>query len=309
MGIKALDLTPGSIPMSAANAFIPASIEISPKAILAEGAPAGLFPPGTRTYITDIGNHSHLELATVARRLTDAGYRPVQHIAARRLNSAAELESHIKRLTQEAGLDDVLIVAGEPNRQMGPYASTMDILRSGVMERNGIKFIAVGGHPEGNPSAPKGQDYPILREKADFQSETNAQMRIVTQFGFDGEAFANWAWHVKAIGINLPIHLGVAGPAKMTTLLRFAAIAGIGNSMKFLKKRAGALTALATTPSPEPVVKPIEKFWQENPDGPVAQMHVFPFGGVNKSAEWLAQRGSWNIKISLYGNETSSGHA
>lgn len=289
-------------PMSAANAHIPASIEVSPKHILEKDEYIGLFPKGTQTYVTDIGTHTHEQLAEVARRLTDAGYKPVQHIGARRLRSEEELDAHIKRLTSEGGLDEVLVIAGEADRQMGPFSSSMEVLKTGILDKYGIKGIGVAGHPEGNPSAPEGEVYNILREKAEFQKETDAAMRIVTQFGFDGEAFANWAWHVKAMGIDLPIHLGVAGPAKITTLIKFAAMSGVGNSLKFLKKRAGALTALATSHSPEPVVEPIEAFWQENADGPIAQIHVFPFGGLKKSSEWLEERGSWDIKTSLYGN-------
>lgn len=302
------DLTHTDAPMSAANGTIPASIEVAPKHILEKTEYIGLFPAGTRTYVTDIGTHSHEDLALACRKLTDAGYKPVQHIAARRMKSDAELEAHIKRLVEEGGVDDVLVIAGESDRQIGPYSSSMEVLRSGVLDRYGIKAIGVAGHPEGNPSAPKGEIYNILREKADFQAKTDARLRIVTQFGFDGDAFVNWAWHVKAMGINLPIHLGVAGPAKVTTLAKFAAMSGVGNSLKFLKKRASSLTALATSHSPEPVVEPIESFWQENSDGPIAQIHVFPFGGLKKSSEWLAQRGSWDINISLYGNAKDAAH-
>ena len=303
MAHKTADMLNAEMPMSAANAHIPASIEVSPKHILEKDEYIGLFPAGTQTYVTDIGTHTHEQLAEVSKRLVDAGYKPVQHIAARRLSSEAELENFIQRLTEVGGLDDVLVIAGEADRQMGPYSSAIEVMRTGILDKYGIKGIGIAGHPEGNPSAPEGEIYNILREKAEFQSETDAAMRIVTQFGFDGEAFANWAWHVKAMGIDLPIHLGVAGPAKITTLLKFAAMSGVGNSLNFLKKRAGALTALATSHSPESVVEPIEAFWQENSDGPLAQMHVFPFGGLKKSSEWLVERGSWDINISLYDNE------
>lgn len=309
MATKTSDLLNAETPMSAANATIPASIEVSPKHILEKDEYIGLFPKGTLTYVTDIGTHSQEDLARVARKLVDAGYRPVQHIGARRLESAESFEAHVKRLTQEGGLDQVLIIAGEADRQKGPYSSSLEVLQTGILDKYGIKGIAIAGHPEGNPSAPEGEVYNILREKAEFQSQTDAAMRIVTQFGFDGDAFSNWAWHVKSVGINLPIHLGVAGPAKITTLLKFAAMSGVGNSMKFLKKRAGALTALATSHSPEAVVEPIETFWQENSDGPIAQMHVFPFGGLKKSSEWLVNRGTWDIKTSLCDDTSNTGRA
>ena len=75
---------------------------------------------------------------------------------------------------------------------------------------------------------------------------------------------------------------------------------GVGNSVTYLKKNALALTALATSHSPEGVVGPIERHVQANPASAIKQIHVFPFGGLKKSAQWLVERGSWDIKTSLY---------
>ncbi|WP_312858642.1 hypothetical protein [Rhizobium sp. G21] len=123
-------------------------------------------------------------------------------------------------------------------------------------------------------------------------------MRIVTQFGFDAKKFIAWADGLKAAGVDLPVHLGVAGPAKITTLIKYAAMCGVGNSISFLKKNAMSLTALATSHSPEDVVGPIEKHFLANPDSAIKQIHVFPFGGLKKSAEWLVERGSWDMNSS-----------
>lgn len=90
------------------------------------------------------------------------------------------------------------------------------------------------------------------------------------------------------------MHLGAAGPAKIGTLLKYAAICGVGNSLDFLKKRGSSLTALATGHSPESVVGPVESHVRENPGSATVQIHVYPFGGIRKSAEWLVERGSWN---------------
>jgi len=94
-------------------------------------------------------------------------------------------------------------------------------------------------------------------------------------------------------GIDLPVHLGVAGPAKLTTLVKFAAMCGVGNSISFLKKRMGAVLALASGFDPDEIVNPIETHALSAEKSAIKQIHVFPFGGVNKSAEWLKQRGSW----------------
>ncbi|MFK8035894.1 MAG: methylenetetrahydrofolate reductase, partial [Hyphomicrobiales bacterium] len=88
-----------------------------------------------------------------------------------------------------------------------------------------------------------------------------------------------------------PIHLGVAGPAKITTLIKYAAMCGVGNSLNFFKKRTSAITQLATKHSPEDVVSPIENAWREEGSN-IAQLHVFPFGGLQGSCDWLNDRGS-----------------
>ncbi len=282
---------------------IPASIEVSVRQVLDGKAPAGLLPEGTRAYIADLGNDKVQDQIAAARHLSDAGYAPVPHIAARRITSDIDLTRRIAGFTQEGGVTDVLMVAGEADRQMGPYDSVMTLLETGIIDHYGIRSMGVAGHPEGNANYPNVTALDeVLRAKADYAARTNADMRIVTQFGFDAAGFIRWAERLRIAGIYMPIHIGVAGPAKITTLLRYAALCGVGNSISFLKKRASALTALATSYSPEGVVGPLEEYWQENPNGPIQGLHVFPFGGVQKSSTWLEERGTWDIKISLYGN-------
>lgn len=285
---------------------IAASIEASPKQVLDGKTEPGLFPNGTAVYLTDIGLHTPMEITSACRMLTDAGYAPVPHIPARRIGSDAELWRRIGGITQEGGATDILIIAGEADRQMGPYSSALDLLETGLLDHYGIRAFGIAGHPEGNTSYPAGTLESVLSEKAAFAARSNAEARIVTQFGFDAQVFLRWAERVRMQGVYLPVHLGVAGPAKMTTLLKYAAMCGVGNSLAFLKKRGGALTALAARYSPEHVVGPIEDYVADNPGGPVAQIHVFPFGGLRSTAEWLESRGSWDIRTSLYGNNNAA---
>lgn len=282
---------------------LPASIEASAKQIQDGKLPIGLLPPETKVYITDIGNDTTPELIKAARMATDANYCPVPHIAARRMTSESELVRRIAGFTQEGGVEDMLMIAGEADYQMGPYDSVLSMIESGCFDHYGVRSMAVAGHPEGNSNYPTITAVEeVLRQKADYASRTNADMRIVTQFGFDAPAFIRWAERVRISGVYLPIHIGVAGPAKITTLLKYAMMCGVGNSIAFLRKRASAITALATSYSPEGVVGPLEDYAAENPDGPIQGIHVFPFGGLNKASGWLEERGNWDIKTSLYGN-------
>ena len=272
---------------------IPASIEASPKHVLDGKLTPGLLPPGTRVYITDVGVDPLADYVRAAAITRDQGYEPVPHVPARRIESLAALEERIARLHGEAGVDDVLLVAGEAPQTLGPFDESLAVLRTGVLDRHGIRHVAIAGHPEGNLAYRDVDPDGVLRLKADHAAASDAAFRIVTQFGFDGAGFVRWARAVASAGVDLPIHLGVAGPAKITTLLKYAAMCGVGNSLSFFRKRTSAIATLATSHSPEEVVRPIETAWGGEDHVNIAGIHVFPFGGLQSSATWLYERGSF----------------
>jgi len=272
---------------------ISASIEVSPKQAVESQALIDLFPKGGRVYITDVGTDPTEYLVSAAKRVRDLGYEPVPHFAARRMISADILEDRVKRLSIEAGVRDVLVIGGGLDKPAGEFDSAMAMLETGVFERNGITHMGVAGHPEGSPDFDNDIAMEALHQKQAFAEKTGLNMRIVTQFGFDALQFIDWAHDLRAAGITLPVHLGVAGPAKVTTLIKFAAMCGVGNSLNFLKKRGGAMATMVKGFDPNDVVDPIEAHWNQIEASLITQIHVFPFGGIKKSTAWLTERGSW----------------
>ncbi len=273
---------------------INASIEVSAKHVHDGKLTAGMLPMGTRVYVTDVGVDPVADIVAAAKKIGELGYSPVPHIPARRIESESALNARLSALVGDAGVDDILIIAGEADSQMGPYSQSLEILQTGLIDKLGIQHVGVGGHPEGNPAYSGRDVMQVLKDKIDFGKDSDADFRIVTQFGFDGPKFVQWANDVQEAGINAPIHLGVAGPAKITTLIKYAAMCGVGNSLNFFKKRTGAIAQLATKHSPEEVVTPIEAAWASGSSN-IAQLHVFPFGGLQSSADWLNERGSFQF--------------
>ncbi len=286
---------------------IPASIEVAPKQAIESADLPGLFPAGTRVYITDIGIDPMPVLVAAASRIRSLGYEPVPHFASRRLTTRAALQQRIEATVGEAGVKDALVIGGGLTKPAGAFSSTMEVLETGLFETNGFTNIGIAGHPEGSPDFTPAVAMEALRLKQDFGARSGIAMRIVTQFGFDGERFAAWTRELKDNGIDMPVHLGVAGPARVTTLIKYAAMCGVGNSLSFFKRNTRSIAMLATSHSPEGVVAPIEAAYAANPAGNLQQMHVFPFGGVKKAAEWLEQRGTWDIKTSAYPSIISNG--
>lgn len=286
---------------------IPASIEVAPKQAIESADLPGLFPAGTRVYITDVGSDPSPVLVKAAKRIRELGYEPVPHFASRRLTTRHALSERVKAMAGEAGITDVLVIGGGLEKPAGDFTSTMEVLETGFFDANGITDFGIAGHPEGSPDFNEQVALEALRLKKNFGERTGARMRIVTQFGFDGEKFATWANGLRDHGIDMPVHLGVAGPAKVTTLIKFAAMCGVGNSLSFFKRNTRSIATLATSHSPESVVGPIEAAWHANPTGAIRQIHVFPFGGVKKAAAWLEERGTWDIKTSIYPHMQSNG--
>ncbi len=256
---------------------LPASIEILPKQIPTRDQLRNLLSTGTRVYLTDIGTpETSAEMLSAARLLNDIGCIPVPHIAARRIRSREDLETRIAALTEQAGVNDVLVIGGGISRAAGPYSCTMTLLESGIHDRFGIKDIAVAGH-----------------QKQAFANQTGARLRIVTQFGFDAERAVLWCENLRKIDIDVPVHIGVAGPAKFATLIKYATHCGVGNSLTLLKKSAENLFSLAAGYSPETYIGPIEKQLAKLARPPITKMHVFPFGGLEAASNWLHSRRSW----------------
>lgn len=273
-------------------ARLPASVEATPRQAIESAELPGLFPAGTRVYIPDIGVDT-ATMTRAARRLGDLGYAAVPHVAARRLTSRAALRDRVRALAEEAGISDVLVVGGDRDTPAGEFSSSMEVIGTGLFDLFGIGEIAIAGHPEGCSAFPDAVAVEALRLKAAFAARTGARLRIVTQFGFDAGRIVGWAQALHGLGIDLPVHVGVAGPATMATLARYAAMCGVGNSLSMLRKRAGAFATLMSRFSPETVTAPVERHVAATPGSPIVQFHAFPFGGLGQTARWLRERGSW----------------
>jgi methylenetetrahydrofolate reductase (NADPH) len=272
---------------------VAASIEISPKQAAESQDLRGLFPRGVRVYMTDVGTDAARTITAGAARLDDLGYVAVPHFACRRLTTHTDLETRIRMLAEEANVSDVLVIGGGLDKPAGEFTSTMDVLETGLFDKYGIKRIAVAGHPEGSPDFTKDTAEQALRLKQEFAKRTDAEMRIVTQFGFDAPGFIRWAVGLTDAGIDLPVHLGVAGPAKIPTLVKYAMMCGVGASVQFIKRQAASLGTMVRGFDPEVVVRPIEDHINNSGQTSIEQVHVFAFGGIKKAAEWLKERGSW----------------
>ena len=92
-------------------------------------------------------------------------------------------------------------------------------------------------------------------------------------------------------GIDIPVHIGIAGPAKLQTLIKFAIACGVGPSLKVLQKRAMDVTKLLLPYEPTEVLAELAAHKAANPGFGIEQVHFFPLGGIKTNATWARENG------------------
>jgi methylenetetrahydrofolate reductase (NADPH) len=270
-----------------AGFLVGASLEAMPKTAAGIEDFRALLPAGTRIYVAHIDGTPFADMLATARRLHDEGMVPMPHLPARGITGRAELEAMIGAYAH-AGVTEALVLAGGIAAPRGPYASSMDVLETHVLDRAGFTRIHVAGHPEGNPDIPPAEAAAALAWKNAFQSRTDATMGLATQFAFEAAPIVAWAEGLRAAGITLPIHVGVAGPAKLQTLIRFAMLCGVGPSVRVLQRRAADLTRLVLPFEPTEVLAELARHKSEDPASLIAGAHFFPLGGIGRTTDYLA---------------------
>lgn len=274
------------------------SVEVMPRTAAKVESFAAILPRGTRVYIAHIDGTPIEEMVATARRIAEEGFAVMPHFPARIIADAATLTDWIARYQGEAGVTEGLILAGNPARQAGEFHSSMQLLETGAFDRAGFTRLHVAGHPEGNRDIdPSGGDANVLaalRWKQEFSNRTDARMALTTQFCFEAAPVIAWADAIKAAGIDLPIHIGIAGPAKLQTLIKFAIACGVGPSLKVLQKRAMDVTKLVMPYTPETVVAELAAHKAANPGFGIEQVHFFPLGGIGPTATWAADHDGRN---------------
>ena len=271
------------------------SIEVMPRTASKIENFKELLPQDTRVYVAHIEGTPINEMIETAKRLTDEGYNVMPHFPARIIESKEVLVNWINRYKNEAGVKDALLLAGGVNQPYGEFHSSMDLLDTGEFDKAGFKNLHVAGHPEGNmdidtDGKTKNVDSAISW-KQEFSQKTDANMAITTQFCFESGPVIEWADRMASMGIDIPIHIGVAGPAKLQTMIKFSMACGVGASLRVLKRRAKDVTKLLLPFKPDQFLTELAEYKALNPNFLITNVHFFPLGGIKTNANWTIENG------------------
>ena len=290
MGVVAMK---NSSDMNPVPAFLDGfSIEVMPRTAEKVEDFTTILPTGSRVYIAHIDGTPIEEMRATAKRIAAQGFEVMPHVPARIIEDAKMLEDWIAGYA-ELGVSSALVLAGGVTTPKGEYSDSMQLLSSGLFDKYSYKRLHVAGHPEGNIDIDKKGSIDnvmaALRWKNDYAKNTDAQMAIATQFAFESGPVIKWADHLKAEGIDIPIHIGIAGPAKLQTMIKFALACGVGPSLRVLQRRAKDLTKLIMPFKPDELLAELAAHKAANPDFNIEKVHFFPLGGILKTTEYVEE--------------------
>ncbi len=264
------------------------SIEITPKEYERVGGLARYLASGTHVYVTALPGAPPENAVAASRRIAAEGLRPVPHLAARAFPELADVDRFLGQLA-EAGVEEALVIAGSLPRPAGTLDSSLQVLRSGLLEHHGISRVGVAGYPEGHPDVSAETLSGTIIEKNAFAAESDLDVYIVTQFCFTSEPYVRWEREIRETGNALPVHPGLPGVTSARALLRFGIQCGVGPSLRVVRKQTRGFARLLgrSTYRPDRLVAGIVEACDSDPGALFDRLHFFPFGGLEQTVSWI----------------------
>lgn len=271
---------------AAAELLADFSLEITGKDASSLPAARAGIPAGTRINVTFLGNEDGLLRREAARTTRALGLVAVPHVAARRIASRADLDDFLGGLRSDGNADSVFVVAGDPKSPMGPFGDALAVIDSGALQEHGVRHVGISGYPEGHPVIPDTALWAALEEKAHALSAAGLEGSIITQFGFDAAVVLDWVEQVRARGIDLPVRVGIPGPAGVKRLLGYASRFGVGTSTGIIRKYGISLTNLTGSAGPDRFMRSLADGYRVDRHGRM-KTHFYTFGGLTATTEWV----------------------
>tara|TARA_B100000965_G_scaffold81087_1_gene64862 strand:+ start:982 stop:1710 length:729 start_codon:yes stop_codon:yes gene_type:complete len=223
------------------------------------------LPKVKDVYITMLPGNDFKEVASKAHELVKSGFNPVPHFPARSIKNLKELKDYVNRC-KDGGVKQALVIGGS-TQPIGDFHCSLQLLDTGLFE--GFK-IGIAGHPDGSPDISDSDLEKAMIDKKPFADY------IVTQWLLNADIISKFISKQ-----SLPVHVGITGPLKMSSLLKFANIVGAKNSLNFIKSNMTKAMDLLKPRDPNDIIEKLK--------GSTENFHIYTFGGLKETNKWLME--------------------
>lgn len=256
------------------------------------------FPKDITVAITCSSKKGIDETLNLAEQLNNLNLnlKLVPHIVARMIRSEEHLDEILKRL-EGFNIKDIFLPGGDIKTPVGPFTSSLEVLKILAKKDHGLREIGITGYPEGHPLI----NHDILNEALEAKNEYANY--IVTQMCFNHETILHWLRDIRKRGITIPAYIGVPGAVERKKLLEVSLKLGIGESLSFLKKNMGLVKSFfgpsdLSTITDELLKGLLPTCTQESLN--IKGFHIYTFNQMENTFEW------WQKKVSLESSKEES---
>jgi methylenetetrahydrofolate reductase (NADPH) len=216
---------------------------------------------------------------SLAERLAGRGYTVIPHLAARLVRDAAHLREIVARLAPLGG--NIFVVAGDSREAAGEFPDSLSLLTAIAAEAPGLHDIGITGYPESHGFIDDDLTIQAMWDKRRLATY------IVSNLCFDVRVLKRWVARVRRRGVELPIHIGMAGVADPAKLLRVSTRIGLGDSARFLRGHSNWLVRMVRPGgySPERFATGLMPDLAQ-PDRRIVGLHVFTFNEIEPTERW-----------------------
>ena len=220
------------------------------------------------------------ETLELSEKLIAKGFKVMPHIASKCVSDEKHLERIIKKI-DELGIESIFVPGGDRPEPMGDFNNALDLLRALKKLGHNLNKIGMAAHPEGHPDVSNEVLMEALEEKkelADF---------IVTQMCFDAKILNDWMVEIHKKGIELPVWVGLPGVIERGRLLKTSLRIGVGDSLRFLRKKSQVATELMKSSiyNPDDLLKDITEQNDINQTN-LAGYHIYCFNQIETTEKW-----------------------
>lgn len=258
------------------------------------------LPAGTQVYLSAVPSRPQDEVVGQATLVRAAGLEPVPHLGVRNFASTEALARFLDRLTGEAGVRGLLVIAGDRAEPAGPFHGALEAIDSGLISRRGITEIGISGYPDGHPRIADHELDRLLAAKLEAAEQTGLNVNIVTQFCLEAAPILSWLRRLRDHGIDHPVRIGLAGPTSLSALMRYARRCGVRASTQGLARSAGLIKHLLGAAAPDGIIRALIEANRDGELGDIAP-HLFSFGGIGATARWVAAAAAGQITLDREG--------
>jgi len=216
----------------------------------------------------------------LAERLARNGFTVVPHIAARLVRDEAHVKEILARVVAMGGRG-VFVIAGDAQESVGNFPDSVALLMAMKAEPNGPSQFGVTGYPE---------RHGFIEDDVTIQAmwdKRRLATYIVSNLCFDPRVVKKWVARVRRRGVELPIHIGMAGVADPAKLLRVSSKIGLTESARFLRGHSNWFLRMVQPGGYVP-----ERFAAglmpdlAAPERKVAGIHLFTFNEIEPTERW-----------------------